>query len=114
MDIQKAALQGGNSSKNPIYTGALGEYAGVVLHEANRVVTPATSVYRAVLCGAQAAVLCTGRKTSSKLEATWVEELFDFKNQLGVAGGLIFGLKKTRFNSLDFGTIVVSTYSPAV
>jgi len=34
------------------------------------------------------------------------------KNQLGVAGGLIFGMKKTRFNSKDFSTIVISSYSP--
>jgi N4-gp56 family major capsid protein len=33
-DIQKAALQGGNVTKNPIYTGALGEYNGVILHAA--------------------------------------------------------------------------------
>lgn len=35
------------------------------------------------------------------------------KNQLGVAGGLIFGMKKARFNSKDFGTYVISSYSPA-
>ena len=43
----------------------------------------------------------------------WVEELFDFKNQLGVSAGAIWGLKKTIFNSLDFGTIVVPTYAAA-
>ena len=113
MDIQKAALQGGQISKNPIYTGALGEYNGVILHEAPRIPSPGISnVYRAVFCGAQAAVLCTGRQTNQRLDATWVEELFDYKNKLGVAGALIFGLKKTRFNSKDFGTIVISSYSP--
>ena len=33
-DIQKAGIQGGNISKNGIYTGALGEYNGVVLRSA--------------------------------------------------------------------------------
>lgn len=114
MDIQKAALQGGQISKNPIYTGALAEYNNVVMHESTRVQTPGVSnVYRAVLCGAQAAVLCTGRQTKAGLDATWAEELFDYKNSLGVAGGLIFGLKKSRFNSKDFGTYVISSYSPA-
>jgi N4-gp56 family major capsid protein len=37
LDIQKAAMQGGEVSKNPIYTGALGEYNGVILHQAERV-----------------------------------------------------------------------------
>lgn len=44
---------------------------------------------------------------------TWFEELFDYGNQLGVSAGAIFGLKKTRFNSKDFGTIVVPTYGAA-
>jgi len=78
MDIQKAALQGGQISKNPIYTGSIAEYNNVVMHESTRVVTPGvTSVYRAVMCGAQAAVLCTGRQTKAGLDATWAEELFD-------------------------------------
>ena len=38
----------------------------------------------------------------------WVEELFDYQNQLGVSAGCIGGLKKTRYNSADFATIVVS------
>ncbi len=115
VDIQKAAMQGGQITKNPIYTGALAEYNGVIMHEATRVTTglSATNVRRAVICGAQAAVMCTGRQTKAGLDANWVEELFDYKNQLGVAGGLIFGLKKTRFNSKDFGTFVISSYSPA-
>lgn len=126
MDIQKAAVQGGQISKNPIYTGALAEYNGVILHESTRVpwgtsgvaganadtVLGVTSVGRAIFCGAQAGVLCTGRNTSQKLDATWKEELFDYGNQLGVAGGLIYGIKKCVFNSADLSTIVVSSFSP--
>ena len=44
---------------------------------------------------------------------SWVEELFDYQNQLGVSAGMIAGLKKTQFNSEDFGTITVSTYAAA-
>jgi len=43
----------------------------------------------------------------------WNEELFDYGNQFGVEAGLIFGVKKTQFNSTDFGTIVLSGYAPA-
>jgi N4-gp56 family major capsid protein len=126
MDIQKAAVQGGQISKNPIYTGAIAEYNGVIMHETTRApwgVADATgannntvlgqaNVARAVLCGAQAGVVCTGRQTKSGLEANWNEELFDYGNQLGIAGGLIYGITKCTFNSEDFSTIVLSSYSP--
>jgi N4-gp56 family major capsid protein len=120
LDIQKAALSGGNDSKSPIYTGALGEYNGVVLHMASRVPTGVNSstgaavstVRRAIFCGAQAAMMAYGQKDQSA-EMSWVEELFDYGNQLGVSAGMIAGLKKTQFNSEDFGTIVVSSYAAA-
>ena len=128
MDIQKAALQGGQTSKNPIYTGALGEYNGVVLHEAIRIpwgtqaantfapynYVGTASIARNVLCGAQAAVMCFGKDSSASLAANWKEELFDYGNQLGVAAGVMYGLKKSVFNSKDFGTMTASTFSPAV
>jgi len=44
---------------------------------------------------------------------TWVEELFDYENELGVAAGMIFGLKKAVFNAADFATIVMSSYAIA-
>ncbi len=44
---------------------------------------------------------------------TWVEELFDYENDWASAPGLIFGLKKTNFNSLDFATVVTSSYAAA-
>ena len=110
-DIQKAAMQGGNISDNPIFTGALGEYNGCILHEAFRLprITSAggSQVGRAVLAGAQAATFGFGRDNSPN-RMSWVEELFDYGNQLGVSAGCIAGLKKTRFNGADFSTIVIS------
>ena len=44
---------------------------------------------------------------------SWVEEVFDYGNQLGVSAGLTFGAKKNRFNSADFSTIAISTYAAA-
>lgn len=118
LDIQKAALSAKNESNNPIYTGALGEYNGVVLHEATRVTTGVNSstgaaistVRRAVFCGAQAATMAYGQGNQGG-DMSWVEELFDYGNQLGVSAGLIGGLKKMQFNSKDFSTIVVSSYA---
>lgn len=117
-DIQQAALQGGEISKNPIFTGAIGLYNSTILHEAFRLPVaslsndsnPATDARgRAVFCGAQAAALAYGRVSGDRNRYFWREELFDFQNQLGVAAGMIAGLKKTRYNSKDFATIVVST-----
>lgn len=118
LDIQKAAAAGRSDTQNPIYTGALGEYNGVILHPTHRVTqgvnsstgAAITTVRRAVFCGAQAAIMAYG-KDSDGGAMSWVEELFDYQNSLGVLAGMIAGLKKTRFNSLDFGTITVSTYA---
>lgn len=118
LDIQKAAATGGQVSKNPIFTGALGEYNGVVLHEAVRVQpgvnssTGATvaNTRRAVFCGAQAALFAVGKGGEAD-SMSWVEEEFDYENQLGVSAGMIFGLKKSVFNSADFATLTVSTYA---
>lgn len=113
LDIQKAVYQGSGDA-NPIYDGSLGEYNGVVIHSSVRVPTCVnnSSGKRAVLCGAQAAVMGYGQNSSmDKLD--WVEEAFDYDNQLGVCAGLIYGIKKTIFNSVDFGTIVIATYAAA-
>lgn len=112
LDIQKAAMQGGQISNNPIYTGALGEYNGVVLHEDSRVPEVTGNVRRAIFCGAQAGILGYGQ-ISANGRTSWNEELFDYGNQLGVSAGMIWGMKKTRFNSLDFGVIVAPTYAIA-
>lgn len=112
LDIQKAAMQGGKVSDNPIFTSALGVYNGVILHENTRIPNTTGNVRRAVLCGAQAGVMAFGRGSGANVY-TWEEELFDFKNQLGVAAGCIAGLTKTRFNGSDFATIALPSYSPA-
>lgn len=114
LDIQKAAMTGGEITKNPIFTGSLGMYNNVILHESTRV--PATLqlgatnwwAYRAILCGAQAGVLGFGQDSAGN-KVSWVEELFDYGNQLGVAAGMIWGGKKTVFNSQDFGVVTVVT-----
>src|SRR5271166_88583 len=120
LDIQKAAMTGGEVNDNPIFTGALGVYNNTILHSAFRIpqtVNAGTNVSiantrRAIFCGAQAAVMCYGQNNSDG-EMTWVEELFDYGNQLGVSAGLIAGLVKSTFNSADFGTITIGTAAAA-
>lgn len=119
-DIQKAAIQGGNITGNPIFTGALGVYNGVILHESTRVPnivgTPASGTTanfrRGALCGAQAAAIAFGQDNGPN-RTTWNEKMFDFGNQLGVAAGVIWGLKKSVFNSTDFSSVALAGYAPA-
>lgn len=119
-DIQKAAIQGGSYSDNPIVTGGNFIYNNVIVHEwsylPNIVGTPnsgATTDYRrGVFCGAQAAVIGFGQRDQST-KMKWTEELFDYENQLGVSARMIFGIKKAVFNTVDFGTIVLPGYAPS-
>lgn len=121
LDIQKSAMAGMESKMSPIYTGALGEYNGVILRSSQDVTqgvngssgAAITTVRRAVLLGAQSAVLAYGKANATANKYRWNEELLDHKRKLEVSAWSIWGLKKTRFNSADFGTIVVSSYAAA-
>lgn len=132
LDIQKAAMTGGQITKNPLYTGAIAEWNGCIIHEApyacwgsaqtaaDRIAVQVgqANVARAVLAGAQAMAFCTGQNTSGpNAEPNWYEELFDYGNKLGVAGGMIFGMKKMQFTPpggsvQDLSTVVLSSFSP--
>lgn len=95
---------------NPIFTGSMGIYDGAVIHVHSKVYTTSgwgagsnVDGARALFLGAQAGLLAIGG------EPTWVEKDFDYANQTGVATGIIFGVKKARFNSADFGVIALDT-----
>jgi len=114
-DIMRARIQGGEMD-NPIFNGALGEYNGVILHESTRLpgwdtaTANGDDTRKAVLCGAMAACFATGRRDADQ-QMKWVEELFDYENQLGVSAAMIWGLKKSVYNLIDFATIVCPTVS---
>lgn len=121
-DIQRDILRGGSINNNPLLTGTLGVYNGCVLVENTRVTkgvdTSASNaaideVRRAVLCGAQCATIGWGRLGGSPNRFVWAEESFDFGREHAVAASSLVGLKKTVFNSADFATVVMSSYSPA-
>lgn len=120
LDITKAAYQGLADTKNPIFSGSLGVYNNIILKESPRVpqgVNSSTSaaistVRRSVLCGAQAATIAFAN--GSEYESwTWQEKEFDYGNQGGISAGCIYGVKKNRWNSIDFSSLVVSTYATA-
>ena len=108
--LQNSMLAGGAGTDSPIFSGAVGMYNGVIIHESNYVPASPTnaSAKRAVFCGAQAAVTAFG-KASGPGRINWVESLFDYENQLGVAIDLIWGAKRTIFNAKSFGSIVIAT-----
>lgn len=124
-DLQRAQLQGGKIADNTLLTGADFMYNNVIVHEwsylPNIVGTPSAGTVadykRGVFCGAQAAVFARGQEGRQD-KMTWVEELFDYGNQLGVSAGMIFGMNKVVFGTagggpnVDFGTIVLSGYAP--
>lgn len=118
-DIEKAKVQGGKESG--IFTGAIGVYNNVIFHESTRLPDMAgygspssgttADFRRAVLCGAQAMIMGYGQDGGSSV--SWTEELFDYKNKLGVEAGMIFGMKKAVYNSVDYGVINLLGYAPA-
>jgi N4-gp56 family major capsid protein len=120
LDITKSAMQGGQVADSPIYTGALGEYNGMVLRQSQDVtlgvnsVTPTSSVAntrRAVLLGAQAAVVAYGQGPYGGTRYRWNEELLDHKRKIEVGAFSIFGMKKVQFNSVDYGALTISSYA---
>jgi N4-gp56 family major capsid protein len=108
--MREAAERG---SKNPILSGALGIYNGIIIHQHELVYLHATggdssaSVARGILMGQQAGVFLKGR------DAEWVEKSFDFGNKWAIAAGYIFGVQKTKFNSADYGLITMATAAAA-
>lgn len=117
-DLQGKRLQGGEGDKNGLYTGAIGIYNRTLIVENTRVPkgvhstagTAVDNTRRAIFCGAQALGLAFG-KGGGKNKFKWVEELFDYERELGVRTSFIGGMKKTVYNSVDYGTIVLASYA---
>lgn len=105
-----AAQQNANvrGSKNPIFTGALGEYDGVILYEYERVQTGNTGAASANVCqnlllGKQAACFAVARP------AKHIEQTDDYGNIAGNGIAFYGAVEKTKFNGFDYGIINVMT-----
>ena len=92
-------------SDNPIFSGALGMYDGVIVHEHEGITTgdfgsgDAVKGARNLFLGAVAA--CHAKVD----EMSWVEKTFDYGNKLGIAAGQIYGVARSAFNSKDYAVI---------
>lgn len=108
-DIWSNSGPRGNS--NPIYSGALGEYNGVILRESEFV--PSVSTDRVgIMLGAGAGVIAFGNAWDKLSRGTTDgsffrvdEEMRDYKNRKGMAASSVVGFKRCQFNSKAFGVI---------
>lgn len=97
---------------NPIFSGAEGIWDGVVLFSHENVPWTATGASSAkvahnLLLGAQAAVWAVAKDIYMR------EKTFDYDDQKGYGIGIIHGLKKSKFNDLDFGVMNIVTGAKA-
>ncbi len=111
---------GVRGEKNPIFSGALGIWDGVLVHEHESIFVAASGAQlpgtaencaetsaRALFLGAQSGVYAYAKHTN------WIEESFDYQNQTGFATAIIYEAAKTIFNSEDYGVIALDTYYAA-
>lgn len=125
LDIERAAMTGGDIGDNPIFWNSLGMYHGVLIHENPRVPnavavagTAVANTKRALFLGAQAATMAFGRGAGESQKFRWLEELRDFGRQIGIGVSAIWGLKKTQFQlsvagggtNVDYATIGIDSY----
>lgn len=106
----QAAQQNANvrGSNNPIFSGALGEYDGVVLYEYERVLSDKKGASSADVCynlllGKQAAVFGVAR------EAYHISQDADYGNQQGNGIAFYGAIEKAKFDGKDYGCIQVVT-----
>jgi len=115
LEIHKAT----DGAKSIIYQNALGEYGGMILHKHRNVIRFDTTyggcaagitAARALCLGAQAGMIAWGGDGRPG-RYDWNEETDDRGNALAITAGTIYGVKKSRYNSKDFGIIAADTYA---
>jgi N4-gp56 family major capsid protein len=115
LEIQKAAAAA-EGRNNPIFKGGMGMINNVILHSHESVIRfnnygagGNLAASRAIFMGRQAGVVAYGTKGGMRFD--WQEDTKDYGNEPTVAAGTIIGVKKTRFNTSDFGIIALDTYA---
>ena len=112
---------------NRIFTGALGMWDNVILYEHEYVpfldisavgnnfysASSGTDIsadcFRALLCGQQALAF-----VQAEGSFRMVEKSFDYDNIMGYSTGIIGGIQKLTFNSIDYGVVAVDTAATAL
>lgn len=91
---------------NPLFTGMLGEYDGVILYCDEHLLTGDSNTNaRAVIAGQQAMMMAMGEGPKATYEVS------DHDNRHSVGIDIKWGLKRAVYNSKDFASFVVDTYA---
>lgn len=109
MNAQQYAMPRG--SDNPIFSGALGMWDGVVIHEhdlVQRVSINSVHANRNLFLGAQAGIAAYGS------DHAWHEELVDRGNKLSISAAVIYEFAKANFNSTDFAVMELPCFATSM
>lgn len=109
---------GSRGSSNPIYTGALGEYNGVIIRESECIPRSGTDLTHNLFLGAGAGAIAFGNAWKDGAGGSgsyfdWKEQERDYGNKKGIAAVTCVGFKGSQFNSQAFGRIVWRTTDAA-
>jgi N4-gp56 family major capsid protein len=109
------ALATSEGRNSPICRGGMGMINNLVLHEHESVrrwnnygAGGNVRGARALLLARQAGVVAYG-SGGNGARMSWVEKLTDADNQVEIYCGVIMGMKKSRFNGMDFATCALDT-----
>lgn len=109
------ALATAEGRASPLIKGGIGMINGLVLHEhasvrrwANYGAGGNVSGARALLLGRQAGVVAYG-SGGNKTRMSWVEVMTDAENQIEIYCGVIMGMKKTRYNGMDYAVCALDS-----
>ncbi len=113
---QQAGVRG---TDNPIFTGALGEYNGVVLYE-SEFIPRQGDVTTGLMLGKCAGTIAFGNAWESMSRGTTdgsffklIEEERDYKHRKGIAATACLGFKRSIFNSQAFGVMGIRSTETA-
>lgn len=117
LEIQRDANVRG--SKNPIFTGAAGIHNNVIIFETPDIFTPSDNVHRNMFLGARAGCFAMGnaydkmdqKKMGNDNFINWYEYTRDAGDKRFIKAGSVFGIKKTVFESEDYGCITMPCYT---
>lgn len=106
--IQAQSQANVRGEKNPIFTGALGVYDGVILYEYERISNTTTGASNANVChnlllGKQAACFAVAQYAKP------IKQVDDYGNREGNGISLYAGIEKSKYNAKDYGVIQVMT-----
>ena len=110
---REAAERGAN---NPLFTGALLDWQGLMLFSHDNCPTATTwgagsnvAGAESYLLGKQAVIVGIGgyRIANKNGFLKWVEKKFDYDNGFGIAVGIIKGEAKSVFNSKDYSVVTI-------